>query len=228
MNKRALKHFLLGAKEELPILVGVAPLGMIYGVLALSAGLSSLQAQSMSSIIFAGSAQFMIAQLVRAGTPVFVIVLTGLVINLRHALYSVSLAPHLKHLPISWKAILAYLLTDEVFAVTVIHYQREEAEPFGHWYFFGAGLALWLIWQLSTAIGIFLGTQIPASWGLDFSLPLTFIALVVPSLKDRAGIVSAIVACLAAVLFFSLPYKLGLIAAAFVAISFGLLVEVRS
>ena len=77
-------------------------------------------------------------------------------------------------------------------------------------------------WQGSTGVGIFLGAQIPASWGLDFALPLTFIALVVPGLKDRAGVLTAIVASLAALLFFSLPFKLGLIASAFVAIAAGL------
>jgi 4-azaleucine resistance transporter AzlC len=216
------REFWLGVREELPILLGVVPFGMIYGILALNAGLSPLDAQAMSSVVFAGSAQFMTAKLVSAATPGLVILLTGFVVNLRHALYSASIAPYTKHLPPAWKAVLAYLLTDEAYAVSIVHYQREGELTYKHWHLLGAGLALWTSWQISTAIGIFLGAQIPAEWGLDFALPLTFIALVAPGLKDRASILTAVVASLAALLFFGLPFKLGLIAAAFVAIAAGL------
>ncbi len=219
------QQFLNGVRDELPILVGVIPFGMIYGILALSAGLNPLDAQAMSSVIFAGSSQFMTVRLLQAGTPALVIVLTGFMINLRHALYSATLAPYTRNLSARWKALLSYLLTDEAFAVAVLHYQREGTTPNGHWYFFGAGLALWTSWQVSTAVGIFLGAQVPASWGLDFTLPLTFIALVVPSLKDRAGIVTAVVASLAALAFFSLPYKLGLVGSILLAIAIGMWVD---
>jgi 4-azaleucine resistance transporter AzlC len=215
-------EFWLGVREELPILLGVIPFGMIYGILALSAGLSSLDAQAMSSVVFAGSAQFMTAKLVSAATPGLVVILTGFVVNLRHALYSASIAPYTRHLPLRWKAILAYLLTDEAYVVSILHYQREGEITHKHWHLLGAGLALWTSWQISTGVGIFLGAQIPAEWGLDFALPLTFIALIVPGLKDRAGVLTAAVASLAALLFFGLPFKLGLIASAFVAIAAGL------
>jgi 4-azaleucine resistance transporter AzlC len=216
------REFWLGVREELPILLGVVPFGMIYGILALSAGLSPLDAQAMSSVVFAGSAQFMTAKLVSAATPGLVILLTGFVVNLRHALYSASIAPYTRHLPLRWKAALAYLLTDEAYAVSIVHYQREGEITHKHWHLLGAGLALWTSWQVSTGVGIFLGAQIPAEWGLDFALPLTFIALVVPGLKDRAGVLTAAVASLAALLFFGLPFKLGLIASAFIAIAVGL------
>ena len=215
-------EFWLGVREELPILLGVIPFGMIYGILALSAGLSPLDAQAMSSVVFAGSAQFMTANLVIAATPALVIILTGFVVNLRHALYSASIAPYTRHLPLRWKAILAYLLTDEAYAVSIVHYQREGEITYKHWHLLGAGLALWTSWQVSTGIGIFLGAQIPAEWGLDFALPLTFIALVVPGLRDRSGVLTAAIASLAALLFFGLPFKLGLIASAFIAIVAGL------
>lgn len=227
MNKTASQQFLLGVKDELPILVGVVPFGMIYGILALGAGLNPFDAQAMSAVIFAGSSQFMAVQLIRESTPWLVILLTGFIINLRHALYSATIAPYIKHLPQRWKALLAYLLTDEAFAVAALNYQREGVTRFGHWYFFGAGLALWTSWQASTAVGIFLGAQVPGSWGLDFTLPLTFIALVAPALKDKAGVVTAIVASLAALLFFGLPYKLGLIVAAALAIAAGMWMEAR-
>jgi len=215
-------EFWLGAREEMPILLGVIPFGMIYGILALGAGLSPLDAQAMSSVVFAGSAQFMIAKLISAGTPGLIIILTGFVINLRHALYSASLAPFTQHLPLRWKAVLAYVLTDEAYAVSITHYLREGDRTNKHYHLLGAGLALWACWQISTGVGIFLGAQVPSAWGLDFALPLTFIALVVPGLKDRPGVITAAVASLAALLLFGLPFKLGLIASAFIAIAAGL------
>lgn len=232
-------QFLAGLKAELPILVGVVPFGMIYGLLAIAAGLTPWQAQAMSAIVFAGSAQFITVQLVAAGAPGLVIVLTGAVVNLRHALYSASVAPYLKPLRSFWKYLLGYLLTDEAYAVTITHYYANTpANPSSdigaasvarseHWYFLGSGLALWASWQLSTAAGVFLGAVIPESWPLDFAVPLTFIALVVPALNDRATLAAGFVAGVMAVLAFNLPLKLGLVAATLAGIAAGLWLEAR-
>jgi len=225
-------EFLAGCRDEGPILLGVAPFGMIYGILALSAGLPALGAQAMSSIVFAGSAQFITAQLIRDGVPGAVIVLTVFVVNLRHALYSASLAPYLRHLNGWWKALLAYLLTDEAYAVAVTRYARDgdrtDVSPWRHWYFLGAGLTLWASWQVSTAVGVFLGAVVPERWSLDFTLPLTFIALVFPALRDRAGIATALTAGLVALLALGLPFKLGLIVAAAAGIAAGMFAGARS
>ncbi len=215
-------EFLAGVLAELPLLIGVFPFGMIYGVLALQAGLSPAPAQAMSSVLFAGSAQFIAAQLFSQAVPAPVIVLTAFVVNLRHALYSASLEPFVKHLSRPWKALLAYLLTDEAYAVAVTRYNQKGAELNSHWFFFGAGLGLWSCWQLSTAVGIFLGAQVPASWGLDFTLALTFIALVVPALHTRPGLAAALIAGTVALLAYQMPYKLGLIVAALAGIAAGL------
>jgi 4-azaleucine resistance transporter AzlC len=221
------QEFWSGARDEAPILLGVIPFGLLFGALAISAHLSSLAAQAMSAIIFAGSAQFIAAQLVGTATSGVVILMVVCVINLRHALYSASVAPHVKNLNKGWKLLLAYLLTDEAYAVTITHYAREGDSETRHWYFLGAGLTLWSAWQISTAAGIFIGAQIPPSWPLGFVLPLTFIALVVPSLKDRAGVAAALVAGAVGLLAFGLPYKTGLLVAALIGILTGLLVERR-
>ena len=223
--KEQSKFFWAGVRAEFPLLVGVFPFGMIYGALALNAGLSTSAAQMMSSIVFAGSAQFVTAQLVHSVTPGFVIVLTIAVVNLRHVLYSASLAPYLASLPTRWKTLLSYLLTDEAYAPTIIKYEREGFQPLSHWFLLGAGMALWSTWQVSTALGIFLGTAIPDSWSLDFALPLTFIAMVVPVLKGRPYITAALSAGVVALLAYSLPFKLGLILAALVGIFVGTYLE---
>jgi 4-azaleucine resistance transporter AzlC len=219
------RQFWRGAQAVFPILLGVFPFGMIYGVLARQAGLSPAASQAMSSIVFAGSSQFITAQLLSQAVPGLVIILTIAVVNLRHALYSASIAGFVQHLPLGWKMGLSYLLTDEAYAVTVTHYNREGCEGNQHWFFLGAGLGLWSCWQISTAVGVFLGAVIPSSWSLDFALPLTFIALVVPALKDRAGVAAALVGGVVALLVFSLPYRLGIIAAALAGIIAGMLVE---
>lgn len=221
----ARKEFWNGVRAEFPLLIGVFPFGLIYGALALNAGLSAGAAQLMSSIVFAGSSQFVTAQLVHDAAPAFVIVVTIAVVNLRHMLYSASLAPYLENLSLRWKVLLSYLLTDEAYAPSIIKYERDGVQPFSHWFLLGAGFSLWFTWQSSTALGIFLGAAIPADWPLDFALPLTFIAMVVPILKNRPMIAAALSAGLVAVAAFSLPYKLGIIFAALTGILIGTVLE---
>jgi 4-azaleucine resistance transporter AzlC len=225
--RKSNQAFLNGVRAEFPLLIGVFPFGMIYGVLALNAGLSKAASQAMSSMVFAGSSQFIAAQLIHESVPGLVIVLTIAVVNLRHMLYSASVAPYLKNLPIGWKHALAYLLTDEAYAVTITNYETNDEKPNGHWFFLGAGLALWTTWQFSTAAGIMLGTALPPQWPLDFALPLTFIALVMPALKDRPAVAAALSAGAVALLAYNLPYKLGLIIAALFGILIGMLLERR-
>ncbi|GJQ52266.1 MAG: branched-chain amino acid ABC transporter permease [Anaerolineaceae bacterium] len=219
------KYFWAGIRAEFPLLIGVFPFGMIYGALAIEAGLSAVEAQMMSPIVFAGSAQFITTQLIKNTAPGFVIVLTIAVVNLRHMLYSASLAPYLASLPTRWKALLSYLLTDEAYAPSIIHYEINKLQPESHWFMLGAGLALWAIWMFSTATGILLGAAIPDSWSLDFALPLTFIAMVVPALKTRPAIAAALTAGGTALATYALPYKLGLLIAALAGIIVGTLLE---
>ncbi len=223
MSPRA--QFLAGLRSQLPIAAGVLPFGLIYGVLAIGAGLPPLPALAMSSIVFAGSSQFIGQEMIGAGAPSPLIVLTTFVVNLRHMLYSTSVEPYVKTLPIRWKLVLAYLLTDEAYATTIVNYQAAGAVTHKHWFFLGAGLALWGVWQTITAVGIFLGAQVPASWALDFTLALTFIGIVVPALADRAMLAAALSAGVVAVAAAALPLRLGLMLAALTGIAAGLALE---
>ncbi len=222
------KNFWAGVRAEIPLLIGVFPFGLIYGVLALSSGLSVSAAQMMSSIVFAGSSQFIASQLVHESAPGLVLVLTIAVVNLRHMLYSASLAPYLSSLSMRWKMLLSYFLTDEAYAPSILHYEEQGRTPFSHWFVLGAGFSLWFIWQVSTAIGIFLGSAIPQSWSLDFALPLTFIAMVMPVLRNRPSILAALSAGIVALMAYSLPYKLGLILAALIGIAVGTILEKKT
>lgn len=215
--------FFLGVRALLPMHLGVAPFGVIYGVVALSAGIPPLAALLMSSIVFAGSAQFLLAQLVGAGAPALLSVGAVGLINLRHALYSASVAPLLAHLPRRWKLLLAYLLTDEAYAAAIPHLLENPKSPVAHWILFGAGFALWAGWQLATLTGVLAGSLLPSDLGLDFALPLTFIAIVVPLIGSRARLIAALVAAAAAVMLAGLPYKTGLFAAALAGLAAGAL-----
>jgi 4-azaleucine resistance transporter AzlC len=205
-------------------LLGVIPFGLIFGALAVSQGISGWAAQGLSVFVFAGSAQFVAAELVGAGAPSLVIVFTILVVNLRHLLYSASLAPYLRHLPVRWRLALSWLLTDEAFATTSSRLNRGLTQH-AEWYLLGTGLTLWSSWQASTAIGILLGAQVPAGWSLDFALPLTFMALIVPALVDRPTVGAAAVAGLSAVALAGLPFRLGLVAASLIGIAAGIGLE---
>lgn len=218
-------EFFAGVRAELPILLADIPFGLIYGAAAVGAGVPPVLAAALSSIVFAGSAQFVLVQLVAAGTPGLVIIATLFVVNLRHLLYSASVAPFLQHLPTSWKALFAYLLTDEAYVVAITRYQQPGNVANRHWFFLGAGVALWSTWQASTAAGIFLGAQIPVAWPLDFAIPLTFLALVVPIIRDRATVAAAVTAGVVVVLTFALPYRLSLIVAALAGMVVGVWVE---
>src|SRR5690606_21857432 len=148
------------------ILLGVAPFALIVGVLMV-ASLSFNDALLMSVLVYAGSVQLVAMQLLSANTPVVMIILTTLVVNLRFLMYSASLEPHLRAR--SWRAKLAgaYLMTDQSYAVSISRFQQQPDTPYKYWYYLGSGLMMWLTWQLGTVIGMLLGSQLPASWQLD-------------------------------------------------------------
>lgn len=220
-------EFLAGVRDQLPLLLGVVPFGLIFGALAISAGIPPLAAQGFSLIVFAGSAQFVAANMIGGGALPAVIVFTILIVNLRHALYSASLAPHLQRLPLRWKLALGWLLTDEAFAVASVRYRRGALEH-AHWYTFGTGLTLWASWQISTSLGIGLGTRLPQGLPLDFALPLTFLALLRPTLVDRPSWITAAASGLLAVLLAGLPFRLGLVLATVIAVGLGVASQRRT
>ena len=214
-----------GARDTLPMLVGAAPFVVIFGALAVTAHLSAWQGQAMSLAVFAGSSQFIAVGLVAGHGAMPVIWLATLIVNLRHMLYGAALLPRVRHLPLRWRALLGFVLTDETFAVTDSYYRQHPGAARGQWYFLGSGLAMYVNWQAWTLVGLLFGTAFPGlqSLGLDFAMVATFIAIVVPQLFKRPQLAAAIAAGTTAYLLQALPYKLGLLAATAVGIGAGLL-----
>jgi 4-azaleucine resistance transporter AzlC len=220
-------EFLAGARDTIPLIVGAIPFGIIFGTLAVGSGISFVGAAALSAAVFAGSAQFIAVGLVAAGTGWPFIVLTTFVVNLRHALYSATLAPQVKHLTGRWQIPLAFWLTDETFVIAANRYNQADSSPHKHWYWLGSAVSMYLNWQVCTWLGIMFGQLIPnaAAWGLDFAMPVTFIGMVVPYLKNRPMLAAVIVSGVVAVLAYPMPNKLGLILAAVAGIVAGLVVE---
>ena len=219
-----------GVCDTLPMMFGAAPFGLIFGTLAAPSGLSSGGALGMSLMVFAGSSQFIALSLLAGKASLVVIVLTTLVVNLRHGLYSATLLPHVAKLNQGWRAMLAFWLTDETFAVVQLRYGAADVSPHKHWFQFGSSAAMYLNWFLWTLAGVLLGRTMPQlqHLGLEFAMAATFTGIVVPLLRNRPMIVAALVAAAAALVCRDLPYKLGLMLAALAGVVAGMALEGRA
>ena len=209
-----------------PILIGVFPFGVIAGVAAVEAGLETIQAIAVSPIVFAGAAQLAAMDLIGQDAAPVVIVLTALVINSRMAMYSAALAPGFRGLGAVRTAVGAYLLTDQAFVVSIRRSTTSGGDLDVRFaYYLGAAISLWIVWQVATVIGVVVGNGVPPEWSLDFAVPLVFVALLFPALKDRGTRIAAAVAAVAASSFTGIPHHLGLLAAATLGITVGVAAE---
>ncbi|CAN0619271.1 AzlC family protein [Burkholderia multivorans] len=221
--RRPLNEWLDGARDTIPMMVGAAPFGVIFGTLVTAGPLTGWHGALMSVAVFAGSAQFIALGLIAGGASFAVVLATTLIVNLRHLLYSATLAPYVAHLPLRWRATLGALLTDEVFAVAYTHYRHFPPGTIGPHYFFGSGVAMYLNWQLWTIAGLWFGAAFPGlqSLGLDFAMAATFIAIVVPQLGTLRYFAAAATAGTLAWFWQAWPYKLGLLGAVAAGVAVG-------
>lgn len=220
-------EFLAGARDIVPLVVGAVPFGIIFGALAQSSGLSAGTALAMSAFVFAGSSQFIALGLLAAGSSVPLIVLTTLVVNLRHLLYAASLVPYVQSLSPVKKLLMGLWLTDEAFAIAIRRYTQPDPSPHKYWYYMGAALFMYANWQLSTWLGLTVGQLAPnaAAWGLDFAMVATFIGMIIPYVKNRPMAATVLTAGGVSLLANGLPHKLGLMVAALAAVGAGMAVD---
>jgi len=224
LDKAPFKQFLAGALVILPLSIAVIPWGILAGSLAVDAGLFSLQAQAVSAIIFAGSIQLVGMAMVKAGASLGTLLLTTLILTSRHLLYSATLRSRITHLPLAQRLILGFLLTDELFAISSHKTRRQ----FPFWYAFGAGFSFYLIWQLASLTGIVLGQSIPDlnSYGLEFAVAATFIAIIIPSIKKLSTLTSVLTALILSVTFSLMQIEAGILYASLIAMSLGYAVAI--
>jgi len=195
--------FWAAVRDCIPIAAGVMPFGITCGIMGIAAGMLPLEVILMSVLVFAGASQFIAVTMIGSGVSGWgIIVFSTLLVNLRHLLMGLSLAPYILKLPVPFQSILAFIMTDESYALTASRIQRNNYS--GH-YQLGASLPVYIVWIISTAVGAFLGSRIadPLSWGLDFAMPATFLVLLMPLLINRTSLIvcltSAVIAVISAI-----------------------------
>ncbi|OTF06866.1 AzlC family ABC transporter permease [Halorubrum sp. SD612] len=220
------EDLLAGVRDVSPLMLGVAPFALVAGIAAVDAGLGLAEAVGMSVIVFAGASQLAALELLGENAPLAVVVGTAAVINLRMLMYSASIASHFADYGRRLRAGLAYLLTDQAYALSVAEF--DENPDRSRWrYYLGAAASLWIVWQIGTVVGVVLGAGVPDAWGLTFAVPLVFLALLVPAMKDRPTTVAGVAGGAVAVIAAGLPLNLGLLVGALCGVAAGLVTEVR-
>jgi 4-azaleucine resistance transporter AzlC len=221
------EDLLAGVRDVSPLILGIAPFALVAGIAAVDAGLGLAEAVGMSVIVFAGASQLAALDLLGENAPLAVVVGTAVVINLRMLMYSASIAPHFADYGRRLRAGLAYLLTDQAYALSVAEF--DENPDRSRWrYYLGAAASLWAVWQVGTVAGVVLGAGVPDAWGLTFAVPLVFLALLVPAMKDRPTTVAGVAGGAVAVVAAGLPLNLGLLVGALCGIAAGLVTEVTA
>lgn len=178
-----------GFKAMIPLWLGVVPFGLAFAVTARAAGLSLLETQALSLLVFAGSAQFSAVGLLAIGAGGFEIVLTTLLLNVRHLLYGLSLG-RVFRLTRRERPVAAFFLTDEAFGIAAATTERSFR------FLLGVELSLFAVWNIATFGGFLLGAAVPdpGRLGVDLVFPLAFIAMLVPLVRTRVELVVALVA----------------------------------
>ena len=216
-----------GFRDAIPILVAIAPFGLVTGVAATEAGLPVAQAVGMNYLVFAGTAQLAAVQLLAVGSPVAVILLTTLLLNLRFALYSATLAPHVRGPRWPVRLWMASMMTDQSMALATHRYASAPQRGAKVAYYLGVSVPVWLVWTTAATVGVFAGAAVPDGWSLEFAVPLVFLTLWVFALARGAGPVwwAGGVGAIVAILARPLPYNVGLLLASFAGIAAGLVAE---
>lgn len=221
MGSTARQAFTDGARDVSPILLGVVPFGLVAGFAAIDAGLTVAHAVGFSVFLFAGASQLAALDLLGSGAHAAVAIGTALVINSRMLMYSASIGPQLAAVPRVRRALAAYLLVDQNYAMSVVRY-RDRPEPgYRLWYFVGAGAILWLSWQVMTVAGALVGDAVLEGVPLEFAVPLTFLALLIPTITDRPTLAAALTAAGVATAGAPLPANLGMPLGALAGIAVG-------
>jgi 4-azaleucine resistance transporter AzlC len=205
--------FLSGVRDSLPTLPANVPFGFVVGAAAVQVGFSDLQAVAMSALVFGGASQLAAIELLETGSPLAIVVLTAVVVNLRYTMYSAAIAPHFRELTERWRLLCAQFVVDTTFAIAVTEYNRDEGTD-RLAYYMGVSLSIYLAYVVGTAVGVLLGDSIPRGFQLNFAIPLLFLALLVPSIKGKPTATAAAVGGVVAVVAVDAPMNVGIIVAA--------------
>lgn len=206
--------FVRGTRAVAPALLATGVWGLVTGVAMVKTGLTEWQALGMTLAVFAGTAQMAALPLIAADAPVWVVLITATVVNLRFVIFSATLWPYLRRFPLRKRLLLGYVTADIAAAVFVARYAEAPEDERGSteqvWFLLGVTSAIWLVWQALSVAGIFIAGGIPGAWGLDFAAILALLGLTAPMISSRPALAGAAIVAVAAANF---PLKLGLVAA---------------
>ena len=212
------KLFVKGIIDVLPLLIPVVPFGIILGAIGIELGFSVLETFATSLIIFGGASQIVFLQLFSGGASSIITITSTFVVNSRHLLYGASLSEYLNKLSIGWKIILSYLLTDQAYAVSNIFFEKNKDNDFKHYYLLGSGFILWFVWQIFTFVGIFLGSIVPEELGLAYTIPLTFISLLVGYFRKLDHLIVILISGILSITLYDVPLKSYIILSSFLSL----------
>ncbi len=224
IHKRPLQEVCLaGFIDVLPLAIAVIPWGILCGSLAIQSGFTSFEAALMSALVFAGAAQLGGLTVIAQGGALSSITGATFVISARHLLYSATFREDVRYFSFPKKAVIAFLLTDEMFAVTE-NYKRKTGH-FSAEYAISSGVTFWLLWNISTIMGISLDQQFPSltDVGLNFAIAATFIAIVVPNLNNISTILAALSSFTLSIVFENIGFSQSLLMAAITGMFLGYL-----
>ena len=210
-----LKNLTKGIIDVSPLMIPVVPFGIIYGVIGMDLGIGPYMTLGLSIIIFGGASQIVLLQLFSGGASSLVILSSVGAVNARHVLYGAVLSEYLSGLKLSWKIILSYVMTDQAFAVSNNYFKKDNKDNNQHYHLLGSGFTCWTIWQISTILGIVLGSIVPEELGLSFTISLTFLALLINDFRKFKNIIVMLVSGLVATIGYNtIPFKAYIIIAA--------------
>lgn len=222
---RAAAPFRSGCRDALSVAVAYLPFGLALGAALAATDVDRFAAWSSSWLIFAGAAQLVAVQMTDSGASAVVVVSAALIVNARHLLYSASMAPYARAWPRRRRWGGAYTLADPVYALAIVRYEQDDGggSPRDRWhYLLGVSVVCWTMWQVLTAAGVLLGEALPSSVPLEMATALTFLLLLLPSLKNRASYAAAAAGGLVALASIGLPLGLNLVAGAVAGVAAGI------
>ena len=213
--KTRLKTSIRGIIDVSPLMIPVVPFGIIYGVIGMDLGIGPYMTLGLSIIVFGGASQIVLLQLFSGGASSLVILSSVGAVNARHVLYGAVLSEYLSGLKLFWKIILSYVMTDQAFAVSNNYFKKNDKDKNQHYHLLGSGFTCWIIWQVSTVLGIVLGSVVPEELGLSFTISLTFLALLISDFRKLKNIIVMLVSGLTATIGYNIvPFKAYIIVAA--------------
>jgi len=226
-RRTRLTEFGAGARDVVPIVVGALPFGVLYGALSAQADFSGVNTLLMSLIVYSGTIQLIGLNMITVGTPWPLVALASVIVNSRHVFYSAALTPHIRQLPMWWRVLLSYGMTDQIYALAERRYNANDTSAAKHWYMLATSAVLFVAWFASTWIGFEFGDVLKdfSALGLDFAIYATLVALAAPVMDNVRAIAVGVTAGVVTLMLAPVPYQGGMFVAILIGITVGVLSE---